>query len=83
MASFDFLPPGIVPFAVSREAAAALIGVSASFFDRLVKDGRMPQPRDVDGRVLWDSEEVRAAWRTLPRRGQRAQANPWDGEKVA
>lgn len=81
MPNFDHLPPGIVPFAVSRDAAAALIGVSAAFFDRLVKDGRMPQPREVDGRVLWDSEELRAAWRALPRRGERL-ANPWD-EKAA
>jgi predicted DNA-binding transcriptional regulator AlpA len=79
MPNFDYLPPGIVPFAVSREAAAALLGVSAAFFDRLVKDGRMPQPREVDGRVLWDSEEVRAAWRAIPRRGARAEVNEWDG----
>lgn len=78
MASFDHLPPGIIPFAVAREAAAALVGVSAVFFDRLVKDGRMPQPRPVDGRVLWDSDEVRAAWRALPKRGQAATVNPWD-----
>lgn len=82
MPNFDHLPPGIVPFAVCREAAAALIGVSAAFFDRLVKDGRMPQPREVESRVLWDSEEVRVAWRSLPRRGQRSTANPWD-EKAA
>jgi predicted DNA-binding transcriptional regulator AlpA len=74
--NFDYLPPGVIPFAVSREAA--LIGVSAAFFDRLVKDGRMPQPREVDGRVLWDSEEVRSAWRAIPRRGQAAARNPWD-----
>jgi predicted DNA-binding transcriptional regulator AlpA len=67
-----------VPFAVSRNQAAALISVSVTFFDRLVNDGRMPQPRQVDGRVLWDSEEVRAAWRAMPRRGQAAEANPWD-----
>ncbi len=78
MAGFDHLPPGIVPFAVSRPAAAALIGVSAAFFDKLVKDGRMPQPRELDGRVLWDSEEVRVAWRAVPRRGQAARPNTWD-----
>jgi predicted DNA-binding transcriptional regulator AlpA len=76
--NFDYLPPGVIPFAVSREAAAALIGVSAGFFDRLVKDGRMPPPRDIDGRVLWDSDEVRSAWRAVPRRGQAVARNPWD-----
>ena len=78
MPNFDYLPSGVIPFAVSREAAAALIGVSATFFDRLVKDGRMPAPRDVDGRVLWDSDEVRSAWRAIPRRGQAEARNPWD-----
>jgi excisionase family DNA binding protein len=78
MAGFDHLPPGIVPFAVSREQAAALLGVSVGFFDRLVKDGRMPQPREVDARVLWDSEEVKAFWRAIPRRGQAVKANTWD-----
>lgn len=78
MASFDHLPPGIIPFAVGRDAAAALVGVSSGFFDKLVKTGRMPQPREVDGRVLWDSDEVRAAWRAMPRRGQAAVSNTWD-----
>lgn len=83
MAGFDNLPPGIVPFAVSRQAAAALIGISASFFDKLVRDGRMPQPRDLEGRVLWDSEEVRAAWRQIPKRGQGARRNTFDEEDDA
>ena len=77
MPSFDHLPPGVVPFAVSRDAAAALLGVSSGFFDRLVKDGRMPKPREVDGRVLWDSDEVRAAWRAIPKRGE-GRGNSWD-----
>ena len=81
MARYDALPPGVLPFAVSREAAAALLSISTSKFDMLVSDDRMPKPRVLDGRVLWDVEEVRAAWRALPRRGAAAQdneANPWD-----
>jgi predicted DNA-binding transcriptional regulator AlpA len=80
MARYEALPPGVLPFAVSREAAAALIGISPSKFDMLVSDGRMPQPRELDSRVLWDVEEVRAAWRALPRRGELAQdvGSAWD-----
>lgn len=78
MAGFDHLPPGVVPYAVSRSQAAALIGVSDTFFDKLVKDGRMPQPRDIDGRVLWDSEEIKVAWRRQPKRGEAAPGNSWD-----
>lgn len=78
MAGFDHLPPGIVPFAVSRDAAAALISISTSKFDALVKDGRMPQPREIDTRVLWDSDEVKAAWRALRKRGEPDPVNSWD-----
>jgi predicted DNA-binding transcriptional regulator AlpA len=78
VASFEHLPPGVLPYAVGRQAAAALVGISASFFDKLVGDGRMPQPRELDGRVLWDSEEVRSAWRAFPRRGQAARRNTFD-----
>lgn len=46
--------------------------------DKLVKDGRMPQAREIDGRVLWDSEEIRAAWRSIPKRGQVVAGNSWE-----
>ena len=72
-----------MPFAVGREAAAALISISPSFFDKLVGDGRMPQPRDLDTRVLWDPEEVKAAWRAIPKRGQAARRNTFDGDDEA
>jgi hypothetical protein len=78
VAGFDHLPPGIVPYAVGKQAAAALISISAGFFDKLVGDGRMPEPRELDGRVLWDSEEVKAAWRAIPKRGQAARRNSFD-----
>lgn len=77
MASFDHLPPGIVPFAVSADVAAALIGVSEGLFLAMVDDGRMPQPRPVNRLVRWDTEEVRAAWRSLPRRGEAAPSSTW------
>ena len=48
------LPYGALPRAMSRVAAAAYVGVSATKFDQLVKDGRMPGPARLDGRVVWD-----------------------------
>lgn len=77
MSGFDHLPPAVVPFLVARECAAALIGVGTTKFDELVRDGRMPAPREVDARVLWDTDELRAACRLLPRRGATARAG-WD-----
>ena len=78
MPGYDFLPPGVVPFLVSRETAAALIGVGTTKFDEMVRDGRMPAPREADARVLWDTDELRAACRMLPRRGAQAAPAGWD-----
>jgi hypothetical protein len=44
----------VTPRALSRVAAAAYVGVSPTKFDQLVKEGRMPAPARLDGRVLWD-----------------------------
>ncbi|PHK93158.1 hypothetical protein CR162_20110 [Pseudoroseomonas rhizosphaerae] len=80
MAAYDHLPAGILPFLVAREAAAALVGVSTTKFDEMVGDGRMPEPRKVDARILWDTEELRAAVRLLPRRSGKGQdgGSSWD-----
>src|SRR5215475_14227879 len=46
-----------VPYAprgLSREEAARYVGVGTTKFDELVKDGRMPKPKRIDGRVVWD-----------------------------
>jgi predicted DNA-binding transcriptional regulator AlpA len=37
-----------------REEAARYVGVSATKFDQLVADGRMPKGIRIDGRVVWD-----------------------------
>jgi hypothetical protein len=42
------------PRGLSRVLAAAYIGVSPSFFDALVKDGRMPQAKPINSRRVWD-----------------------------
>jgi predicted DNA-binding transcriptional regulator AlpA len=80
---YDAFPSGVSPvepFGLAREGAAYVLGISPSKFDELVKDARMPAPRVIDGRVLWDVEELRVAWRALPRRGEREQdpVSGWD-----
>jgi hypothetical protein len=42
------------PRGMSRAVAARYIGVGTTKFDEMVKDGRMPRPKRVDGRTLWD-----------------------------
>lgn len=77
MASFDHLPPGVVPIAVPRDAAAALLSISPNHFTSLVDSGLMPQPRTLGRRVLWDADEVKAAWRALPKQGEEPPPNSW------
>ncbi|HMQ95533.1 hypothetical protein [Amaricoccus sp.] len=77
------LPENLAPVGINREQAAALIGVSATLFDRLVFDGLMPDARMIYGRRVWDVAEVAAAFRNLPHRSQAVdvaagEGNPWD-----
>jgi predicted DNA-binding transcriptional regulator AlpA len=73
----------------SREQAAAYIGVGETKFDQMVSDGRMPQPRVIDGRVVWCVYEIDDFFDRLPRRGETAanmkpkiHNDPWS-EQVA
>jgi predicted DNA-binding transcriptional regulator AlpA len=65
----------IEPRGLSRREAAEYIGVSPSLFDQLVKDGRMPQPKRINSRVLWDRHQIDRAFDNLP---QTVDDNPWD-----
>jgi excisionase family DNA binding protein len=46
------------PRCLSREEAADYVGVSESFFDQLVADGRMPQPIHLNSRRVWDRRQL-------------------------
>jgi predicted DNA-binding transcriptional regulator AlpA len=65
----------VEPRGLSRANAAAYVGVSASLFDAMVRDGRMPQPKRINSRVVWDRWELDAAFDAL---SDRAEVNPWD-----
>lgn len=71
---------GLEPRGLSREEAAAYIGVSATKFDELVGDGRMPRPKRIDARRVWDRREVDIAFTRLPTGASNdaAQADPED-----
>lgn len=56
-----------------REQAADFVGVSTTKFDKLVSDGRMPQPFRIDGCTLWDGRDLIEAFDRLQRKeGERA-----------
>jgi predicted DNA-binding transcriptional regulator AlpA len=61
----SILPPSLPPRGLSREEAAAYIGVSPSLFDILVKDGRMPGPKRINSRVVWDRLKLDVAFEVL------------------
>jgi hypothetical protein len=60
----------------SREDAAEHIGVGETKFDQLVADGRMPEPRVIDGRVVWCVYELDEHFDRLPRRGDQTRTSP-------
>jgi predicted DNA-binding transcriptional regulator AlpA len=61
------------PRGLSRDDAARYVGVGPTKFDEMVADGRMPRPKRVDGRVVWDRLKVDAAFSDLP---DDSRANP-------
>lgn len=54
------------PRGLSREEAARYVGVGVTKFEQMVADGRMPRPKRIDGRVVWDRLRVEAAFTDLP-----------------
>lgn len=78
MSRYDDLPPMLPPRGLCREAAAAYAGVSASTFDKMVKDGTMPPPRRIYARRIWDRHTLDLAFNDLPTDGVDATLNPWD-----
>ena len=61
----SILPVSLPPRGLSREEAAAYIGVSPSLFDILVKDSRMPGPKRINSRVVWDRLKLDVAFEVL------------------
>jgi len=62
----DALPKSLPPIGLSREIAAAFIGVSPSKFDEMVKDRRMPKPKQIDSRRVWSRTAIEKAFAALP-----------------
>jgi hypothetical protein len=55
------------------------LGISPTKFDELVRDGRMPRPRIIDRRKLWDVYELDMAFDALPHEDSSPIAgNSWD-----
>lgn len=51
---------------INRVEAAGYVGVSTSLFDEMVKDGRMPKPKRINARTVWDVRKLDQAFDALP-----------------
>jgi len=70
-------PPSLPPRGLSRVEAAQYIGVSPSLFDEMVRDGRMPKPKPINARKVWDRLRLDQAFEALPD-VDGSGVNPWD-----
>ena len=70
------LPLTLAPRGLSRAQAAEYVGVGVTKFDEMVDDGRMPKPKRIDGRIVWDRFRLDEAFDALDEgTGSR---NEWD-----
>lgn len=64
-------PLSYPPRGLSREEAARYIGVGLTKFDQMVADKRLPKPKRVDGRTIWDRVALDLAFSELPDDGNK------------
>jgi len=57
--------------------SASYIGIGGTLFREMVSDGRMPQPRIINTKEIWDTQELDFAFDKLPHK-QANSNNPWD-----
>jgi predicted DNA-binding transcriptional regulator AlpA len=74
--SVSCLPPSLAPRGLSRVQAAEYIGVGTTKFDEMVGDGRMPKPKRIDGRIVWDRFKLDEAFDALDDAAR--PKNEWD-----
>ena len=72
----EILPTLPIVFGLAEPEASASVGVSVSKFRALVADGRMPKPRRIDSRLVYDVDELRAAFKSLPHQDE-AGSDTW------
>lgn len=72
------LPKSLPPKGLSRVHASQYLNVSPGKFDQMVADGRMPRPKVIDSRRVWDREAIDLAFEALPEAGAGPEVNPWD-----
>jgi predicted DNA-binding transcriptional regulator AlpA len=72
--TISVLPPSLAPRGLSRGQAAEYVGVSPSKFDEMVSDGRMPRPKRIDARTVWDRVQLDEAFSALEQENAKGEA---------
>ncbi|MER9228935.1 hypothetical protein NKI39_25545 [Mesorhizobium sp. M0664] len=54
------------PRGLSRDEAARYVGVGSTLFEEMVADGRMPRPKHINSRAVWDRVALDIAFTWLP-----------------
>jgi predicted DNA-binding transcriptional regulator AlpA len=66
------------PRGLSREMAAAYVGIGTTFFDLKVAEGVLPKPFKLGVRSLWDIRKLDAAFDLLDESMPPLGRNPWE-----
>lgn len=75
-----FAIPACERAGLCRQEAAEYVGISATLFDQMVEDGRMPRAKMINTRKVWPRKSIEAAFDTLPDDGKLthdAAGDPW------
>lgn len=72
----ETLPANLPPRGLSRVEAARYVGISPTLFDRMIAERRMPGPKRLGGRTVWDRHQLDAAFAALPDDGA-DRDDPW------
>ncbi len=59
---------------LNRQRAAHYIGISASLFDELIEEGRLPKPIRIRSRTVWDIRQLDEAFDDF----ENCENNSWD-----
>ena len=66
----EIMPRLPIVFGLQEAEAAAAVGIGTTKFRALVDAGRMPKPRLLDHRLVYDVDELRAAFKAMPHEGE-------------
>ena len=72
------LPQNLPPRLIGLDAAAAYVDLSPSKFAALVKEGRAPSPKRIDGRKLFDVRDLDRFADALPYELAAPEDTTWD-----